>query len=326
MPESPNSFPDVLRIESVGKCNFKCVHCPTGIQPNNRANLSNDKFNLIIDQCAVGGYIPRTVVLYHSGEPLINKNLAQYIRVLKKMGVRKTVITTNASLLNKERSEELIMAGLDEMKISFDGENADENNIIRRNGDFYRDAANVRALLKLRKQLGHDNPRIIINNTRICDKNTLIMLERKNVKDQLAFQDIPMYLSQYFMDSCDEIDFRSAPAMIWPDYDQYKKFEEVKFPIKNPKYCSTLFETFTILSNGNVALCCYDLKGELMLGNVFETNIFDIWISRKYTELRTNFKKQIYCSLCSRCNIIAPRYLCKKSKPAKTISKMPKAE
>lgn len=313
MQEVPDSFPDVLRIEPVGKCNFKCIHCPTGVQPNNRANLNNGQFNSIIDQCVASGFIPRVVVLYHGGEPLMSKNLAQYIRILKKMGVGKTVITTNASLLSEERSEELIMAGLDEMKISFDGENANENNIIRKNGNFYRDAANVKTLLKLRKKSGYNNPKVIISNIRICDKNVLGMFKPKNGKRQLAFEDIPIYLTRYFKDECDEIEFRSFPAMIWPGYDQCEKFEELSFPIKKPKYCNLLFETFTIFSNGNVVLCCNDLKGELILGNVFEANMFDIWRSRKYAELRANFKKQVYHPLCSKCDITSPRYLCKKT-------------
>lgn len=313
MQQVPDSFPDVLRIELAGKCNFKCIHCPTGIKPNNRMNLDSDKFNSIINQCVANGFIPRVAVLYHGGEPLMNKNLAQYIRILKKMGVSKTVITTNASLLNEYRSEELIMAGLDEMKISFDGESADENNIIRKNGDFYRDAANVKILLKLRKKLGHNNPKVIISNIRICDKNTLSMFKPKNGKHQCAFQNIPIYITRYFRNECDEIELRSFPAMVWPGYDQCEKFEELNFPIKRPKYCGMLFETFTILSNGNVVLCCYDLKGELILGNVFETNMFDIWISRKYTDLRADFRKQIYNSLCSKCDIVLTRYLCKKA-------------
>jgi len=40
MREFTDSFPDVIRIEVAGKCNFKCIHCPTGIQTNNRPLLT----------------------------------------------------------------------------------------------------------------------------------------------------------------------------------------------------------------------------------------------------------------------------------------------
>ena len=308
MQNVPDIFPDVLRIETVGKCNFRCIHCPTGTQPNMRAILKRDEFTSMIDQFVANRFIPRVVVLYHGGEPLINKNLAHYIRILKEIGVTKTVITTNASLLSEERSEELIMAGIDEMKVSFDGESAVENNFIRKNGDFYRDAANVKAFCKMRKKLMRKNPTVIISNIRICHKNTLRVL---NQNRQFTFQEAPTYITQYFRDERQEVEFRSFPAMIWPGYEQFGKFEALYFPGEKPKYCGPLFETFTILTNGDVVPCCYDLKGELVFGNVFETNMFDIWKSPEYTKLRANFRRQKYHWFCSKCNVVSPRYLCK---------------
>lgn len=303
----PSDFPDVVRIEPVGKCNFKCIHCPTGSDPNNRGILSKDRFDKIVSQFVAAKYIPRVVVLYHGGEPLLNKNLSQYIRALKELGVSKTVITTNASLLTEERSKELIVAGLDEIKISFDGESSDENDHIRRNGKFYANADNVKAFCRLRKALGHANPSIIISNVRICNKDTLKTL---NENQQVSFQHPPKYLTEYFGEEYNEMEFRSFPAMIWPGFERFENLDVILFDKTKPKYCGSMFETCTILSNGNVVLCCYDLHGELVLGNVFKESIFHIWSSKTYSEIRANFKKQEYCDFCKKCNYVSPRYLC----------------
>ena len=88
-----DDFPDVLRIESSGKCNFKCIHCPTGTQPNNRPVLSEESFGVIVDQFTSNRFIPRVVVLYHGGESLLNKKLSHFIHIVKSIGVKKTVIT-----------------------------------------------------------------------------------------------------------------------------------------------------------------------------------------------------------------------------------------
>ncbi|MCK5686576.1 radical SAM protein [bacterium] len=305
----PVGFPDVIRIETVGKCNFKCIHCPTGTNPNNRLILSPNKFDNIVSQFVDNDFIPRVVVLYHGGEPLLNKNLSQYIQIFKELGVKKTVITTNASLLTEERSKEIILAGLDEIKISFDGQSPDENNHIRRNGDFYRNAKNVKVFYRLRKSLGHTNPSIIISNVQICNKEEL-----KTIKDnqQVSFQHVPKFLTKYFSEECDGIEFKSFPAMVWPGYERFGNLDALYFDMPKPKYCGSMFETCTILSNGNVVLCCYDLRGELVLGNVFKESIFDIWSSKTYSEIRANFKKQEYCDVCRKCNYVSPRYLCKK--------------
>lgn len=171
MQNIQDNFPDVIRIEVCGKCNFKCIHCPTGTQPNLRGILTRDMFSKIVSQFTTANFVPRVVVLYHGGEPLLNKDLAEFIRTLKELGVTKTVITTNASLLNEQLAEELILAGLDEMKVSFDGESANENDVIRNNGDFNNNAANIINFLELRKSLKKETPQVIISNVCIPSKN-----------------------------------------------------------------------------------------------------------------------------------------------------------
>jgi radical SAM protein with 4Fe4S-binding SPASM domain len=301
-----NGFPDVIRIEPVGICNFKCIHCPTGTQPNQRRLLKANQFSKIVSQFNDRRFIPRVVVLYHAGEPLLNKKISDYVHILKEIGVTKVHIVTNGSLLTKQVSEKLIMAGLDEIHISFDGESADENNIIRKNGDFYKDAANLKEFYRLYKEIGFKKIRILISNVQVMNKVDSDI----NQNDRLV---TPSYLTEYFCNECPEIEFQSVPAMVWPGFLAFGKFQVAALPKQTPNYCGSLFETITILANGDVVPCCYDLPGEVVFGNVFESNIFDIWDNLKYREFRKDFRKQIYASLCRKCNVISPQYLCKNS-------------
>ncbi len=306
MTEKTDTFPDVVRIEASGKCNFRCIHCPTGIAPNKRPVLDNKQFESILNQFITNDFIPRVVVLYHGGEPLLNKRLPDYIKKLKAIGVQKTVITTNASLLKEELAEKLILAGLDEIKTSFDGNSPEESMTIRRNSQFYRDAENVRTLYKVRKNLGKTTPKIIISNVQICSRDSLNNLKANNT---LTLKNIPEYLTSFFKEEKDDIEFKSHPAMIWPGYESDGTFEKVRFPSNKPKYCGSLFETISIASNGNILLCCYDLKEELVMGNVFEDSIFSIWNSSQYRTIRDNFKKNTYTTMCKNCNVVSPCYL-----------------
>jgi len=303
----PDVFPDVVRIEVVGKCNFKCIHCPTGVEPNNRQLLTEDNFNLIVNQFISSSFIPRVVVLYHGGEPLLNKKLSIFIGILKDIGVKKTVITTNASLLTPLRSRELIEAGLDEIKISFDGDSPEENDFIRREGDFYSNAKNVEFFCDICRKLDK-KINIIISNVKILNQEKLSFF-LKNTTDYML--DPTGYLVDYFSNYLDMIDIKSYPAMIWPGYQCYGELGYIEEPTKNITYCNKLFETTTILSNGNVVLCCYDLAGEVILGNIYINNIFDIWNNDLYSGLRHRFKNNEYCNLCSKCVEISPRYLYK---------------
>ena len=303
-------FPEVLRIETVGRCNYKCIHCsvPTGIGgANSRQVLSKEDFDYRVNQFFSNGYIPKVVVLYHGGEPLLNKELSYFISVLKKMGINKVCTTTNASLLTEKRSTEIIESGLDEIRFSFDGKTPEENDYIRINGDFFRDASNVKEFLRIRRKLGSKTPEVIMNNVQILDRN-----EINSLKNSLNYSvDIPRYLTDYFLSEFDEIEIKSSAAIVYPFHEESKVLDVIEYESLKPTYCSRLFETITILSNGDVVICCNDLKGEFVLGNIYQESIFEIWNGDKYDKVRMDFKKQKYCDLCNNCNVVNPRYLCK---------------
>ena len=168
------------------------------------------------------------------------------------MGVSKTVITTNASLLTEQKSEELIKAGLDELKVSFDGNSPEENNKIRVGSDFSKEAQNLMNLLKLKRKFKAKNPQVIISNVRFADKNNAEAVIKRR-----AFEDKPNFILKKFVDSRDELVIRSFPAMVWPSLNQFDDYYEYEESVEhNPTYCTSLFETTTIVSDGNVVACC----------------------------------------------------------------------
>jgi radical SAM protein with 4Fe4S-binding SPASM domain len=299
-------LPDVWRVEPVGHCNFGCIHCPTGIDPNKRRLLKPAAFQRIVDQMLAEPKVPRVVVLYHGGEPLLNKHVPAYVRQLKQLGVQKTVFTTNASLMTEAVARQLILAGLDEIKVSFDGDSPEENNAIRVNGNFLENAGNVRRLLELRRELGVPNPRVIVSNVRICNQETLQSLRGMYLPAP------PDYLTDFFRDHLDDMRFQSLPAMVWPGYQKMQmKTRELALPPSGVDYCGALFETMTILSTGDVVACCYDLPGEVVFGNVFERPLREIWYSDRYQAFRDRFRARDYPDLCKRCLVVRPRYICR---------------
>ena len=67
----------------------------------------------------------RVIRLYKEGEPLVNPRFADMVRYAKASPkVQRVDTTTNASLLTKNRSLEIIDAGLDRINISVEGINA----------------------------------------------------------------------------------------------------------------------------------------------------------------------------------------------------------
>lgn len=262
-----NSFPDVVRIEPAGVCNFKCIHCPIGREGGHRIILSWDKFVKYFNSLPL---IPRVLVLYHGGEPLLNKNLERMIAYAKGMGVQKVVFNTNASLLSSKRD----LSQVDELRVSFDGNSPEENNSIRVNSDFYKHAENVREMA-----LSSKSPKLIkIYNARY---GTSLPAD---------------YLLEYFK-QCKNVIFEGIQIRQWA-----RLSSEPLQPLDNVTHCMALMETFTILSDGSVPMCCEDLQGDDIVGNVNQNTPLQIW--ERMSTRREMFRQKIYPKLCQSCFVV----------------------
>lgn len=253
-------FPDVIRIEPAGVCNFKCTHCPIGIEGGHRVILSYENYVRFFDALPL---VPRVLVLYHGGEPLLNKNLERMIAYAKEKGVHKVVFNTNAALLNGKRD----FSNLDEMRVSFDGQSAEENDAIRVNSHFYQHAQQVKDLV---------NSPFRPHQVTIFNAGT---------------GRVPDYLTDFF-EGCDVL-FRSVKMKQWARLANDPK------PHNGATYCQNLFETFTILSNGDVPMCCEDLQADDVIGNVFQNSPIELW--ERMEERREAFTRKEYPKLCQSC-------------------------
>ena len=111
-------YPIHLDIESTSICNLDCPMCPYPEMRIKKGNMSLDLFKNIIDQCDGKVF---DVLLHMYGEPLVNKEIFKMISYAKEKGVRITSMSTNLTLLTREKAKQLIEAGLDKITLSFDG-------------------------------------------------------------------------------------------------------------------------------------------------------------------------------------------------------------
>jgi radical SAM protein with 4Fe4S-binding SPASM domain len=98
-------------------------------------------------------------VLHGVGEPMLVKHLPRMVRYLKDRGSY-VLFNTNGTVLNEKNGRALIMAGLDELRVSFDAANAKSYLAIRGKNYFNRILKNVRTFRELQEREGHTKPRV----------------------------------------------------------------------------------------------------------------------------------------------------------------------
>ena len=100
------------------RCNLRCVHCyaQSADQAYSGEMTTAEGFALLEDLAEFGS----PVVLFSGGEPLMRKDLLELAGRAVKLGLR-AVISTNGTLIDERRAEQLREIGLSYVGVSLDG-------------------------------------------------------------------------------------------------------------------------------------------------------------------------------------------------------------
>jgi len=265
-------FPAVVRIETTNACNARCVICPHKDMGRPVQQIDEALLQCVVDQCAA--HRCKEIHLHNFGEPLLDKQLESRVRYAKQKGIAKVKIFSNGSLITPQRARGLIEAGLDEIKISFDGATREEFEQIRRPLKFDRVVRNVEQLVAIRNELG-SRMKIAVACCSTTDRQATMQALSK-VVDDFAFGQIHN----------------------WANGETIAAEGKIRRP------CLRLWRTFTVLASGDVALCCLDYDGQHLLGRLdATTTIRDIFDSQAYRDVRRKHcqARQAEIGLCAQC-------------------------
>ena len=99
-------------------CNLKCIHCYAhAVGRSRETELTTEQAKTMIDDLAQFG-VP--VLLFSGGEPLVRPDLVELARYAVAKGMR-AVISTNGTLITREKAKELKSVGLSYVGVSLDG-------------------------------------------------------------------------------------------------------------------------------------------------------------------------------------------------------------
>jgi 12,18-didecarboxysiroheme deacetylase len=117
-------------------CNLNCLHCyARAVDRTYEKELTHEQGLTLIDDLAEFG-VP--VVLFSGGEPLMRPDLLELSSYAVKKGMR-AVISTNGTLINKDKAKDLKKVGLSYVGVSLDGMKEVNDRFRGKNGAF-RDA------------------------------------------------------------------------------------------------------------------------------------------------------------------------------------------
>jgi radical SAM protein with 4Fe4S-binding SPASM domain len=272
-----HALPTTIRIETASACNLRCQHCTTGVayDSTDRRVMRMDTFERVLHQVRETPSISRAI-LYLGGEPLLNKHHATMCRRVKdETQIEVTKFVTNAMLLDQDWCDKLCDAKVDQIEVSIDGHSPEENNQIRLRSDY----ATIRKnLLMLRRTF---DERGVKTNIRICN----VQFRQTNIVEHPARAATP---PEFLVNDFPGFQINSFYAMVWPGM----RAEDTGLSnlhlveTKPSKFCDHPFFDFAVRANGDIVLCCYDISGKHVVGNIHKDDFVSLYESPTYVDLR----------------------------------------
>lgn len=273
--------PELLYIETHNYCNSKCIMCGYPTMKREKGFMSNSLFEKIIREAAQ--LRVKKVFLHGTSEPLMDKKLLDKVNFIKNHKLYLHIVS-NGSLLNENLAQKLILAAVDEITISFDGFTKATYESIRIGLNFDAVKKNLDRLIALKKELNSPTPRLRLNFVNSLNKK----------KEAYEFW-------TYWRNQVEEVICENAQNWAGQVAVESPNSFVKSYPEKTP--CRFLWIAMFVLWNGTVPLCCNDYEGKVVLGDINQSSIKDVWNGEPLHTIRQKHfsgeRKKV--SLCSNC-------------------------
>ncbi len=287
--------PVVYNIETTNACNMRCEMCPrTTMMTRPIEALKRNIFEKIVDQLrpwndqewskwekfVVEKYhinpdemnenhfflyvIPKVVVLHGYGDPLLDKNIPDYVAMMTERGLL-SYFSCNPANINMERTVETFHNGLDYIKYSV--ESADDLRHKEVRGQQSNFTESYRKIVKLLDIKARKNLETTIIITMINLNKPWQQEEFEKVKEAFKGMDVYVYLKSQ-------------------DQQWYEDNKQETRSIHWIEFCQFPWSSMTIKSNGEAAECVEDFNNEIILGNAATESLYDIWNGERYRKFR----------------------------------------
>jgi radical SAM protein with 4Fe4S-binding SPASM domain len=302
----PLSGPLSLHIDPANLCNLKCAFCPTG-HPDllkkvgrPRGMMDEDLFTKVIRDLGAFPQRLQRLHLYKDGEPLLNPALGRLIEIAASGRVSDSVeLTTNGLLLTPQHGIDFAKAGLDRIRVSVYGTNADYyRRISGRAVDYSEIVQHVKGFVAARDCVGA-KPSV---HVKLLDWG-------------LTQDDRERFLSD-FGTIADEVHVDSLMGWTHTSLFDFRLGRDHQHGM-NPaipndsgrQVCPLPFYTMAVNVDGSVSACCVDWSHSALIGDVRRQSLLEIWEGAPLKALRILHLTGRRCenSACNECDYVKSR-------------------
>jgi len=267
-----------IQLETILGCDADCPFCPQKKIDRKPVIMPDSIWKKIVEDTRGLGITYRPFL---QNEALLDKRLPQIVAYIKEDQTARAEINTNGSLLDERRSTRLIEAGIDLVRFSIDAFSPETFAMCRVGLDYQTVVDNINRFITI---AGRQHGRVV-TEVRMIDMDA-------NKHEQQDFID---YWSE-----------RADRALIVPLY--HWPWDDGVEMVRKP--CVKMREEMFFYSDGRAVLCCWDIAGRAVIGDVTKERVLDIWngaVRRQCAEYLAHGERE-KIPLCSRCDAYRERH------------------
>lgn len=278
-------FPLYVMLEQSYLCNLRCPMCIQGLPAQRQAfepstsRMSWELYQRIVLEGERHGC--PSIALHVNDEPLLVKDLPERIAFAKAHGFMEIYMTTNGILFTGEKVRQVIEAGVTHILFSVDAATEETYGKIRLGGDYAKVQEAIRMVLCVRE----------------ARKTALPIIRASFVQNRLNQHETEAF-TEKFSHLVDYVEIQG--------FSSYYGYTDQMIPLGTEPVkdftCNEPWRKLIVRANGDVLPCCTFYGYEVVLGNVYQTTLFDLFNLPRMKRLRADFAKGIYNeSACASC-------------------------
>lgn len=304
--------PTIFNIETTNYCNMKCVMCPRTIYMtrkniwisdeifeealSNIKTYNEDKLNEFWEwlenktpynpkEVSENGFyfsiVSKCLILHGYGEPFLDKYLIKRLKLCNEKKIP-TYFSCTPATMTVEKAEAAMENGLTVLKFSLDA--MDDENIKKIRGKKANYDESIEKIMKIIQIKKKRNFKTVLVPCMISLKN-----DEESKKLHKKFLK--------FWEPYDVFAYVKSQDNRWL-FEQDKNLKNHSHYAK--QYCEYPWTSLTVMADGNVVPCTQISNNEIVLGNIKENTLEEIWNGKKYEEFRKmhisgNFTKNHKC-------------------------------
>ncbi len=275
--KSPTAWgkPAFLKIEPSSVCNLKCLGCRQGKTADlvdlSHGSMTLETFLKILDQTSM--YLLE-ISFYLWGEPLLNKQLAQMVKLASDRDIA-SVVSTNLHFMDENTACSLLDAGVTRIIVALDGMSPETYEAVRLGGDFAKAKRGLDTLASAKRKRGMKYPTIEWQYIETTNNS-------KEIEAAKAYaSEIGIDYFTVLVDWARRADNAELTA------------SRAKAKARLKSRCPWLWFAAAFQWNGDMFPCCHTAKKrDSLMANNGLGRIYEVWNGLEYRSARLLFKNQ----------------------------------